>query len=158
MERYRGKCRADFSICFADKLLCLPLHRQKKYCNVFISPSTVHNTRSGNYKNLIETVSPNRLLIESDYNAMSELTPQTLKMLNTVSEIKGWPIEQEWIEDADGDVTGSSIPESEWGAVRRLEANWKAFLKGNHRPQQKVLSKFKRFQNDWASDDEADGA
>jgi hypothetical protein len=79
---------------------------------------------------------------------VSELTPQTIKMLNTVSEIKGWPIEQEWVDD------GDRIPESEWGAVRRLEANWKAFLKGGHRPGQKVPSKFKRFRNDWTSDDE----
>jgi len=89
---------------------------------------------------------------------MSELTPQTIKMLNTVSEIKGWPIEQVWIDDEDvgGSDTKSKIPESEWGAVRRLEANWKAFLKGGHRPEQKVPSKFKRFQNDWVSDDESD--
>ena len=87
---------------------------------------------------------------------MSELTPQTIKMLNTVSEIKGWSIEQEWIdEDLGGASTGPKIPESEWGAVRRLEANWKAFLKGGHRPDQKVPSKLKRFQNDWVSDDES---
>jgi len=91
---------------------------------------------------------------------MSELTSQTVKMLNTVSEIKGWPIEQEWIDDEDVDDvnSGPKIPEGEWGAVRRLEANWKAFLKGGHRPEQKVPSKFKRFQNDWASDEEAGGA
>ena len=71
--------------------------------------------------------------------------PQTIKMLNTISEIKGWAIEQEWIHDA--------IPENEWGAVRRLEANWKAFIKGGHRPEQKVPSKFKRFQDDWVSDE-----
>lgn len=77
-------------------------------------------------------------------------------MLNTVSEIKGWPIEQEWSVDEalDGVDTNLKIPESEWGAVRRLEANWKAFLKGGHRPEQKVPSKAKRFQNDWVSDDE----
>jgi len=130
---------------------------EKKYCNVFISPSTIHNTRSESHKKLIETVSPRRLLIESDYYTMSELTSQTIKMLNTVSEIKGWPIEQEWIndEDVDGADTKPKIPEGEWGAVRRLEANWKAFVKGGHRPEKKVLSKFKRFQNDWVSDDEA---
>jgi len=83
---------------------------------------------------------------------MSELASQTVQMLNTVSEIKGWPIEQEWIDDED------TIPEKEWGAVRRLETNWKAFVKGGHRPEKKVLSKFKRFQNDWASGDEADQA
>ncbi|KAF9785561.1 TatD DNase family Scn1 [Thelephora terrestris] len=130
---------------------------EKKYCNIFISLSAIHNTRSENHKKLIETVSPQRLLIESDYNTMSELTPQTIKMLNTVSKIKGWPIEQEWTDDGDIDGVGArlNIPEGEWGAVRRLEVNWKAFLKGGHRPEQKVLSKFKRFQNDWVSDDEA---
>lgn len=88
---------------------------------------------------------------------MSELMPQTIKMLNIVSEIKGWPIEQEWVDDQnlDGISGGPKIPESEWGAVRRLEVNWKAFLKGGHRPEQKVPSKFKRFQNDWLSDDES---
>jgi len=90
---------------------------------------------------------------------MSALTSQTVKMLNTVSGVKGWPIEQEWADDDDEDVDGANarpkIPESEWGAVRRLEANWRAFVKGGHRPEQKVLSKFKRFQNDWVSDDEA---
>jgi hypothetical protein len=132
------------------------LRLQKKYCNVFISPSAIHNTRSENHKKLIEAVSPKRLLIESDYNAMSELTPQTVEMLKAVSEIKGWPIEQEWIddEDLDGADGRSKIPENEWGAVRRLEANWKAFLKGGHRPEQKVPGKFKRFQNDWVSDGE----
>ena len=91
---------------------------------------------------------------------MSELMPQTMQMLNMVSEIKGWPIEKEWIddEDADGVNTGPKIPEKEWGAVRRLEANWKAFLRGGHRPEKKVPSKLKRFQNDWVSDDEADKA
>ena len=91
---------------------------------------------------------------------MSELAAQTVQMLNTISEIKGWPIEQEWIddEDADGVDTKPRIPEKDWGAVRRLEANWKAFLKGGHRPEKKVLSKFKRFQSDWVSDDEADEA
>lgn len=88
---------------------------------------------------------------------MSELTPQTVRMLNMISEIKGWSVEREWVndEDVDGVNTESVIPEGEWGAVRRLEANWKAFVKGGHRPEKKILSKFKRFQGDWVSDDEA---
>jgi len=130
--------------------ILLALHAQRKYCNVFISLSTTINGRSENHKKLIATVSPKRLLVESDLYTMSELAPQTVQMLKTVSEIKGWPIEQEWIDDR--------IPENEWGAVRRLEANWKAFVKGGHRPEEKVLSKFKRFQKDWVSDDEAEQA
>jgi len=130
---------------------------EKKYCNVFISLSTVINGRSENHKKLITTVSPKRLLIESDFYAMSELASQTVQMLNTVSEIKGWPIEQEWIDDGDADGD-TRIPEEEWGAVRRLEENWKAFVKGGHRPEKKVLSRFKRYRNDWVSGDEADEA
>ena len=90
---------------------------------------------------------------------MSELASQTVQMLHTVSEIKGWPIEQEWIDDdVDGIGIRPKIPEGEWGAVRRLEANWKAFVKGGHRPEGKTPSKFKRFQDDWVSDDEAEPA
>lgn len=154
--RFRGKLVQPFCL----RALASTRHHQKKYCNVFISPSAIYNTRSESHKKLIEAVSPNRLLIESDYNTMSEVTSQTVKILNTVSEIKGWPIEQEWIddEDVDGVNTRTRIPESEWGAVRRLEANWKTFVKGGHRPEQKVLSKFNRFKNDWVSDDEADEA
>ena len=150
----RYDARASCSDRFADA--SSSLREQKKHCNVFISLSTVINGRSENHKKLIATVSPDRLLIESDFHTMSELASQTVQMLNTVSEIKGWPIEQEWIddEDPDGVDTRSRIPEKEWGAVRRLEANWKAFVKGGHRPEKKVRSKFKRFQNDWVSGDE----
>ena len=141
-------------------MLTIPpvIREQRKYCNVFISLSTIINGRSENHKKLIATVSPNRLLVESDLYTMSELAPQTFQMLKTVSEIKGWPIEQEWVDDEDPASidTRPRIPENEWGAVRRLEANWKAFVTGGHRPEKKVLSKFKRFQKDWVSDDEAE--
>jgi hypothetical protein len=40
-----------------------------------------------------------------------------------VAETLGWPIEDAWEED--GAV-------AEEGVVRRLEANWRAFLKGGH--------------------------
>lgn len=147
VERYRGRYCCGLLDAFADSPHA---HEQRKYCNVFISLSTAINGRSENHKKLIATVSPERLLVESDLYAMSELAPQTVQMLKTVSEIKGWPIEQEWIDDE------NQIPENEWGAVRRLEANWKAFVKGGHRQEKKVLSKFKRFQKDWVSDDEAE--
>jgi hypothetical protein len=42
-----------------------------------------------------------------------------------VAETLGWPVEDVW-ED------GPQRDESQWGVVRRLEANWCAFLKGGH--------------------------
>lgn len=44
-------------------------------------------------------------------------------MINTVAEVRGWQVEKDW-QDA--------VPKDQWGAVRRLEENWKSFLKGNH--------------------------
>jgi len=50
-------------------------------------------------------------------------------MINTVAEIRGWHIEEDWQDD---------LPREEWGTVRRLEENWKSFLKGNHKPTESV--------------------
>jgi hypothetical protein len=44
-------------------------------------------------------------------------------MLKTVAEIKGWHLEEQW-ED--------NVEEAQWGAVRKLEENWKSFQRGNH--------------------------
>ena len=42
-----------------------------------------------------------------------------------VAEARGWRIEDAWEDSGERD-------ESEWGVVRRLEANWRAFVKGGH--------------------------
>jgi hypothetical protein len=42
-----------------------------------------------------------------------------------VAEAVGWPIEDTWEDNLERD-------ESQWGVVRRLEANWRAFVKGGH--------------------------
>lgn len=48
-------------------------------------------------------------------------------MLQIVAEIKGWTIETDWKD---------FVPEEDWGAVRKLEANWNAFKTGNHQAAQ----------------------
>ncbi|KAJ7631239.1 TatD DNase family Scn1 [Roridomyces roridus] len=95
---------------------------QKRHSNVFISLSTTINGRSNNLRALIAAVAPNRLLIESDYYDIALCTEQCVEILNLVASVKGWTIEEEWSEEAP--------PEADWGAVRRLEANWNLFKHG----------------------------
>jgi hypothetical protein len=42
-----------------------------------------------------------------------------------VAETLGWPIEDVWEDNPEPD-------ESQWGVVRRLETNWRGFVKGGH--------------------------
>lgn len=66
------------------------------------------------------------MLAESDYNDIRFVTSQTWEILETISRIRGWPLETSWESDA---------PEEQeaWGTVRRLEANFAEFLKGGHK-------------------------
>lgn len=50
-------------------------------------------------------------------------------MLTTVAEIKGWHVEDQWDE---------KIEENKWGAVRKLEENWKAFQRGDQSHCQQI--------------------
>lgn len=90
---------------------------------MFLSLSTVINSRSPNHKALIATCAPDRLLVESDYNNVDMCTAQTWEMVKTVAEVKGWRLEDKWVEDSD---------EAEWGTVKKLEENWFSFKKGDH--------------------------
>jgi len=54
-----------------------------------------------------------------------------------VAEALGWPIEDSWDDNPERD-------ESEWGVVRRLEANWRAFVKGGHLAPVKRRAKERR--------------
>jgi len=85
---------------------------------VFLSFSTVINGRSPNHKALIAACSPDRILVESDFNDIDECTGRTWDMVHSIASIKGWHVEEEWIED---------LLEINWGAVRRLEQNWFSF-------------------------------
>ena len=89
-----------------------PFFLQKKHENVFLSLSTVINQRQANHRALIAECSPNRLLVESDYNDIDMCTSQTWDMIRIIAEVKGWDIETEWMDE---------IEEDTWGVIRRLE-------------------------------------
>ncbi|KAL0576710.1 Cut9-interacting protein scn1 [Marasmius crinis-equi] len=116
---------------------------QKKYSNIFLSLSTVINSRSPNHIALIEACTADRILVESDFNDVSMCTERTWEMLKIVADVKGWTLETEWSDDVD---------ESDWGAVHKLERNWKAFQTGNHTPV--GTRKKKREVKEWLSDSE----
>ena len=99
------------------------MKKQKKHNNVFLSLSVVINSKSPNHVSLIKECSPERLLVESDYNDVDLCTRQTWDMLRIVAETKGWPLEETWDEEVD--IVS-------WGAVRKLEDNWRRFCAGNH--------------------------
>jgi len=61
-------------------------------------------------------------------------TAQTWDMIKIVAEVKGWPIETEWIDD-------DQLEEEKWGVVRRLEKNWLKFKHGHHTGPQKKSKK-----------------
>ncbi|KAH9971899.1 hypothetical protein BJV77DRAFT_1057218 [Russula vinacea] len=81
--------------------------------------------------------------IESDYHDACDAPARTWEMACKVAETHGWPIEDAW-EDC--------LDESEWGVVRRLEANWRAFLKGGHFPPVKQVRARERRRRDYSLD------
>ncbi|KIM47473.1 hypothetical protein M413DRAFT_22133 [Hebeloma cylindrosporum] len=87
---------------------------ERKHENIFLSLSTVINHKHANHRSLIASCSPNRILVESDYHDITKCTSQTWDMIKIVAEVKGWPIETEWVD-------GDQLEEEKWGVVRRLE-------------------------------------
>lgn len=62
-----------------------------------------------------------------------------------VAEIHGWPIEDTW-EDA------PPLDEAKWGVIRRLESNWRAFVKGGHATPVRGLRSGERRRRDYSLD------
>ena len=81
------------------------------------------NGRSPNLGALIKACSPSRILVESDYHPVEGCAERTWEMVLTIAEVKGWVVETTWIEN---------LSTENWGAVRRLQRNWKEFREGNH--------------------------
>lgn len=105
---------------------------QKKHCNIFLSLSTTINEKSSNHRELIAVCSPNRLLVESDFNDIRGCAERTWEMVKIIADVKGWVVEDEWVE---GD-----IPEEDWGVVRRLERSFQLYKQGQHTPPTKKRS------------------
>lgn len=108
-----------------SRTLMTALFSQKKHDNVFMSLSSVINHKHPNFRELIAVCSPDRILAESDYNDIDQVTPQTWDIVKIIAEVRGWPLEMEWRDDPE-------LEEKDWGVVRRLERNWNRFKAGNY--------------------------
>ena len=134
----------SFFRCFAKKSACV-VSPQKKHPNVFLSLSTVINARSPSHKELIAACPADRLLVEPDFHDIRYSAPYTWNMLRTVADVRGWHVEDAWDPD---------IPAAEWGAVRRLEENWKAFERGGHKPYVRRKLRRDRAIEEWEANNE----
>ena len=56
--------------------------------------------------------------MESEFNDVDKCTERTWDMIQSIAAIKGWRVEEDWIDN---------LAESDWGAIRKLEENWFAF-------------------------------
>lgn len=90
---------------------------------MFLSLSTVINSRSLNHKALIASCSPDRILVESDYNNVDMCTERTWEMVRIVAEVKGWSLEEVWVDD---------LEQSKWGTIKKLEENWFNFRRNHY--------------------------
>jgi hypothetical protein len=99
---------------------------QKANNNIFLSLSTIINGRSENHEHLIRAL-PSRSLVGGERLQRHQVvTSQTWEILETISRIRGWPLETSWESDPPEE-------QEDWGTVRRLEANFAVFLKGGHK-------------------------
>ncbi|RPD82188.1 TatD DNase family Scn1 [Lentinus tigrinus ALCF2SS1-7] len=119
----------------------------KRHPNVFLSLSTAINARSPAHRDLIAACTPDRILVESDFHDIRHSAPYTWHMLRTVAAVKGWPVEDHWDDTAPADA-------AQWGAVRRLEENWKKFERGGHRPYSKRRQRRDRAIEEWEAANE----
>jgi hypothetical protein len=94
---------------------------------VYLSQSTGINFRSDAHRELIASCAPERLLVESDIHRIDQCAGRSWAILLRVAEVKGWHVEEDEWEDDDPPI--ASGHGTDWGAVRRLEANWRAFEK-----------------------------
>ncbi|KAI0639945.1 hypothetical protein C8Q77DRAFT_1044388 [Trametes polyzona] len=100
-----------------------------RHPNVFLSLSTAINARSPAHRALAAACAPDRILVESDLHDLRLAARYTWHMLCAVAAAKGWRVEDApW----DADESDEAEKEEEWGAVRRLEENWRIFERGMH--------------------------
>ncbi|THH21225.1 hypothetical protein EW146_g296 [Bondarzewia mesenterica] len=126
---------------------------EKRHPNVFLSLSTAINSRSPNHRALIAVCAPSRLLAESDYCNVRHCTQRTWDMVRIVAEVKGWRVEHNWSDEYEVE---RETDESAWGVVRRLEENWRSFVKGGHKPVA-VKSSRKGKWDDWGNNESESG-
>jgi hypothetical protein len=118
---------------------------QKHHPNVYLSLSTAINGSIPNFIALVRECAPTRLLVESDWPDARDAPARTWDMACMVAEIHNWPIEDAW-EDA------PPLDEAKWGVIRRLESNWRTFVKGGHLAPNRGLSSRERRRRDYSLD------
>ncbi|KAI0828973.1 hypothetical protein BC628DRAFT_1315822 [Trametes gibbosa] len=124
-------------------------HISKRHPNVFLSHSTAINARSASHRALAAACAPDRILVESDFHDLRLSAPYTWHMLQTIANAKGWRVEDAW------DDSYANAPEAEWGAVRRLEENWRLFQRGEHKEQVRRKARRDRAIEEWEANEES---
>lgn len=112
----------------------IPL-RQRAHANVYLSLSTVINSRSPAHKDLIASCASHRILVESDFYNLTDLPQQNWEMVRTIAEVKNWKVEDDWL------YTEQHIAPEDWGVVKRLEDNWNRFKNAKHVPIKRKRNK-----------------
>ncbi|CCA67160.1 related to Cut9 interacting protein scn1 [Serendipita indica DSM 11827] len=124
MSQNYGKDWLRISVDMHSCGLSADVWKTKAHANIFLSLSTAINSRSDKHRQLIRECDEHRLLAESDYPEAGMCASQTWSMVETIADIRQWPVETEWDE--------KEPDPGNWGVVRRLERNWAQFCKGDH--------------------------
>ena len=121
-----------------------------------MSLSTAINTRSAAHEPLIRACNPSRLLVESDYHNVSESGPRTWEIMEVIARIRGWKVEQ-----TEEEILADSPTEEAFGAIRRIQENWRLFEAGDHpgtptkdSSKTRKRNKFPHEEEDWDDDDD----
>jgi Tat protein secretion system quality control protein TatD with DNase activity len=107
---------------------------KRKHTNVFFSLSTVINSPRPAYRALLQACTPTRILVESDFDNVTECGPRTWDMVRLIADIKGWKIEEDVWDEEEAKMKENEGHGEGWGVVRRLEMNSRKFLAGGHPP------------------------
>ena len=67
------------------------------YSNVYFSFSTIINSRSPRWRNLVQAVPRNRLLVESDWNSPVGSSGLVWEAANFMAEARSWSIEETYV-------------------------------------------------------------
>ena len=86
---------------------------------------------------MIKACDPTRLLVESDYPFISALADELWWMVETIAEVRGWPVERS-AEDL-----ASSEDVDTFGVVCKLKQNWKRFVEGSHTAKRQMNRKMR---------------
>ncbi len=94
---------------------------QKRYPNMYLSPSLAISARSPGTPDLIRSVRQDRLLVESDTHLIGDTTRRVWAATVWIARCRGWKV--------GGISTDGNDQEDSLDVVDVLERNWKTFMK-----------------------------